>query len=41
MMKKRTKTSLLGSGIAAAGLSIAGAVSYAITDRLVKIALDR
>ena len=40
-MKKSAKKILLGSGIAAAGLSIAGAVSYAITDRLVKIALDR
>ena len=40
-MKKMTKRILIGSGIAAAGVATAAALSYAITSYMVKVALDR
>lgn len=40
-MRKRTKNILIGSSVLAGTVAVAGAVSYAITKRLVKVALDR
>lgn len=40
-MNKRTKKLLIGSGAAAAGICAMGAASYAATNYLVKIAMDR
>lgn len=40
-MKKRTKKLLIGSGIFAVGFAAVSAVSHALTNYLVKVALDR
>lgn len=40
-MRKRTKSILIGSGVVAGTVAVAGAVSYSITKKLVEIALDR
>lgn len=40
-VKKTTKRIIIGSSVVAAGIAAAGALSYAITHYMVKIALDR
>jgi len=40
-MRKRPKNILIGSGVVAGTVAVAGAVSYSITKKLVEIALDR
>lgn len=40
-MKKRTKTLLIGTGAVALGMTAVGALSYTLTNYLVKIAMDR
>ena len=40
-MDKKTKSILSGVGIAAAGIALKCAVSYIVTTKLVKIAIDR
>lgn len=40
-MNKTVKKIIIGSGITASALAAAGAVSYIITNKLVKVALDR
>ena len=40
-MNKTVKKIIIGSGITASALAVAGAVSYIITNKLVKVALDR